>query len=369
MGVSWAVSRIRIQVLPPIARPGERVVATGGIPALGDWDPSRGLVLRWSPPFHTGEFEAETGAHVEYKITRGSWETEAVDAYGDVPGNFVHETWLDATRRHTVADWKDRYRGRLTRETIYSRALAGSRDLLIWLPPGYSTDGTRRHPVIVLHDGANVFDPETAFGGVDWAADEWVIHLSGQGVLAESIVVGICHPEGFPGHSDASFRDSDLSPELAGAAYAQFVVADVIPHMDSRYRTNATPSARVLGGAGLGALLTFYVALHHPGVFGNFACLSGNFGDVSQSRDSQVGELRALAATPALGSGVRMYFDYDGDYDGQDNEAHHLELARLLGAQGWTREREFTIRKLAEARHDELSWRQRLGDALRFLAQ
>ena len=110
------MSRIRFEILPPIDRPGEPVFLTGNIAALGNWQAEHGLRLAWNPPFHTGEIEAETGTHLEYKIVRGSWEKEAVDAWGNVPENLTHDVWLDGTRHHTVADWKDRYRGRLTRE-------------------------------------------------------------------------------------------------------------------------------------------------------------------------------------------------------------------------------------------------------------
>ena len=134
--------------------------------------------------------------------------------------------WLDATLTRTVADWKDRYRGRLTRERLHSHVLAGERELLIWLPPGYAVSGSHRYPVIILHDGANVFDPATSpFTQVDWAADEWVALLSGHGLLPESIIVGVCHPEGFT-EENVTQRDIDLSPLYGGAAYAQFVSSE-----------------------------------------------------------------------------------------------------------------------------------------------
>lgn len=302
------MSKIRFQILPPIDRPDEVVFVTGSIPPLGDWQPEKSLRLKWKPPYHLGEIEA--GMRFEYKILRGSWQAEAVDAYGDVPANYSCEAWLDSIQHHTVADWKDRYRGRLTREQIHSRVLAGNRELLIWLPQSYGSESQRRFPVIVLHDGANVFDPLTSpISGVDWAADEWVNLLSRHGVMPEAIVAAVCHPEGFS-EENASLRDYDLSPQLGGAAYAQFLATELLTHMDARYRTLAEPTARVLGGASLGGLISFYVAIHHPGIFGNFACLSTAFGDVSRSRPQDAEELKALAAAPALPAGVRVYFDY-----------------------------------------------------------
>ena len=361
------MSKVRFQILPPIDRADEAVFVTGSIPALGDWQPGKSLRLIWKPPFHVGEIEAAT--RFEYKLLRDSWQAEAVDAYGDVPGNFSCEAWLDSTVHHTVADWKDRYRGRLTREQIRSRVLAGNRELLIWLPQSYGSESQRRFPLIVLHDGANVFDPSTSpISGVDWAADEWVNLLSKRGVMPEAIVAGVCHPEGFS-EENVSLRDCDLSPQLGGAAYAQFLTTELLAHMDARFRTLAEPTARVLGGSSLGGLITCYVAIHHPGAYGNFACLSTAFGDLSQSAPHDADELGALAAAPALSERVRMYFDYGTR--GQDDryEPYHKELGRLLREKGWQEDREFKIVRVEGGSHDELSWRQRFGDALRFLAR
>jgi enterochelin esterase-like enzyme len=361
------MSQIRFQILPPIDRPDEAVFVTGGIPPLGDWRPEKSLRLKWKPPYHIGEIEA--GMRFEYKILRDSWQAEAVDAYGDVPANYSCEAWLDSIQHHTVADWKDRYRGRLTREQIHSRVLAGNRELLVWLPQSYGSESQRRFPVIVLHDGANVFDPLTSpISGVDWAADEWVNLLSRHGVMPEAIVAAVCHPEGFS-EENASLRDYDLSPQLGGAAYAQFLTTELLTHMDARYRTLAEPTARVLCGASLGGLISFYVAIHHAGIFGNFACLSTAFGDVSQSRPQDAEELKALAAAPALPAGVRVYFDYGTQARDAEYDSYHRELGRLLREKGWRDDNEFRIVRVEGGSHDELSWRQRFGDALRFLAR
>lgn len=362
------MSKIRFEILPPIDRPGEPILLTGNAGALGNWQAERGLRLSWNPPFHTGEIEAETGTHLEYKIIRGAWEKEAVDAHGNVPANLTHEVWLDGVRRHTVADWKDRYRGRLTSERLYSRLLAGERELLVWLPQGYATEHDRRFPVIVLHDGANIFDPTTSpVSGVDWAADEWVNLFSSHGLLPEAIVVGVCHPEGYS-DENITLRDFDLSPEMGGPAYAEFVATELLAHLDSHYRTLADPGARTLGGAGLGGAISLHAALRHPGVFGNFVCLSTSFADLSQSPPESAPLLAALEAMPDLPENTRMYFDYGTLGADTGSEVFHKRLGALLRAMGWQEEREFADRCIEGSGHDEISWRWRFGSALRFLA-
>jgi enterochelin esterase-like enzyme len=164
-------------------------------------------------------------------------------------------------------------------------------------------------------------------------------------------------------------RDCDLSPLLGGAAYAQFLATELLAYMDARFRTLAEPTARVLGGSSLGGLISFYVAIHHPGAYGNFACLSTAFGDLSQSATNDADELRALAAVPALPERVRMYFDYGTQGQDEGYEPYHLELGRLLRQKGWQEDKEFKIVRVEGGSHHEFSWRQRFGDALRFLAR
>lgn len=362
------MSKIRFRIVPPVDRPSDAAHIVGSIPALGEWRPELALPLHWKNPYLEGEFDAEACSAFEYKIIRRSWEAEVVDAFGCVTGNHSHEVWLDTTLHHTVADWKDRYRGRLTRERIHSQSLAGWRDLLIWLPQSYGTESSRRFPVIYLHDGDNVFNPLTSvFTGVDLAADEWVNLLSSRGIAPESIVVGIRHPDGFS-EEDHPLRDVDLSPELGGAAYSRFVAGELVPHMDTHYRTLARPEARILGGVALGALNTFYTALTHPGVFANFLCLSTSFEDVSMSLPSESRQLNLLTTLTAPPVGTRMYFDYGTHGIDECYAPYHAELGSLLRQKGWKDGNQFVIRKIEGGTHDEISWRARLGPALEFLA-
>jgi enterochelin esterase-like enzyme len=363
------MSRIRFRIVPPVDRSSEGVFISGSSESLGCWDPARALRLTWLAPFHTGEIEAPTGSHFEYKITRGSWEREAVDAHGNVPGNFSHEVWLDATLQHTVADWKDRFSGRLTREVMGSRLLAQDRELLIWLPPAYSRDSGHRFPLVILHDGDAIFDPALSQpSGIDLAADEWVSMLSRRGMMPESIVVGVRHPEGFS-PEDITLRDYELSPELGGEGYAGFIAQELVAHMDQHYRTIASPSSRILGGVGLGALHAFHTALRHPGIFGGLACLSTSFEDISQSLPTNCAALRLLEETPTLPKNLRMHFDY-GDLDIDEcYEGYHTLLAASLRSKGLVEGREFQIQRIPGAGHTPISWRARLGNALSFAAK
>ena len=53
-----------------------------------------------------------------------------------------------------------------------SRILNNQRDIWVYLPPGYRRATRQRYPVFYLHDGQNLFDAATAFGGTEWNVDE-----------------------------------------------------------------------------------------------------------------------------------------------------------------------------------------------------
>ncbi len=48
-------------------------------------------------------------------------------------------------------------------QKFHSKILNNDRDVLVYLPPGYDKDKTRRYSVLYLHDGQNLFDGATSF--------------------------------------------------------------------------------------------------------------------------------------------------------------------------------------------------------------
>jgi enterochelin esterase-like enzyme len=361
------MARVRFEILPPIGHAEQSVCVCGNLRALGEWNAAHALRLDWDHGIHVGEIEADAGVTLEYKLLRtGDWEAEAVDAWGNVPPNLRQDLWFDTTIHRTVADWKDRYTGRLTHDRVHSHALAGWRELLVWLPPSYPSGHDRRYPVLYLNDGANVFDPDTSpITKVDLAADEWVRLLAAEGAMPEAMIVAVCHPEGF-GEGMRSDRDIDLSLELGGAAYAHFLAKELAPAIDARYRTIARPEARLIGGASLGALNALFAAVEYPDVFGRMVGLSTALGDLSFAPIEESPVFRAIDSRNALREGAKFYLDYGTEGLDREYGPVHYSLAALLREKGWEDGREFHIVRVVGGSHDERSWRRRLGDALRF---
>lgn len=356
-----SMARLRFQILPPLDRPQDPVFIS--VEHMTDAP----LALRWAPPYHVGELEVPRGTRIDYRIHRGSNCVAEVDAYGRQLPVRSHEVWLDATLDHVVADWDDRFSGKLERVTVRAGSPPEEREVLVWLPPSYFKDEVSQYPVVVGFDGGRLFDPTTCPDGIDWALDEQVGLLSRGGVLPECIVAGIVEPEGVTGDG-LSRRDVELSQERDGSLFSLFVVREVVPFLDRRYRTIPKASARTVIGAGLGALRAFLTAIEHPEVFGQAACLSTSFEDVSQSLPDHSRSLVALEEGYFPPGDVRIYFDHGEAGLDECYGIYHTILGGLLREKGWEIGRDFEVRRIAGGRHDDLSWRQRFGEALRWLA-
>jgi len=363
------MSLIRFQILPPIPEGSTEVLLTGNHSTFGHWNPAAGLHLVPEGEWLIGAVEVDEGTLLEFKATRGSWETEEANARGEAPGNRTHLVGTDTTLQWVIADWKDCHSGQIVREQISSRILDSTRDLQIWLPSSYAQNPDRRYPVLCLLDGEKMFDPRTSYAsGIDWAADEWVRLLSGRGEMPECLIVAVCQP-GTSAEEVAESRRADFSLEHGGADFSRFLTDELIPCIDARYRTLAVPEGRALGGAGFAALNVFHTAFQQRGAFGKFFCLSCSFEDVSGALPRDSAALLALEDTKTLPDSIRIYFDHGTTGLDECYEPYHHELGSLLRAKGWQEEKEFQICRVPGGSHEDISWRMRLGDALRFLFQ
>ena len=80
--------------------------------------------------------------------------------------------------------------GKLDDLGVVQSRYADARKVTVWLPASYRPGGPR-HSVVYMHDGQNLFDPETGFGGMEWKIDEVLGRLIAQNKVRPTIVVAI----------------------------------------------------------------------------------------------------------------------------------------------------------------------------------
>jgi predicted alpha/beta superfamily hydrolase len=150
-----------------------------------------------------------------------------------------------------------------------SRFLQHDRHVLVYLPPGYSDDDKKRYPVLYLNDGQNMFDGATSFvRGQEWGLDETADQLIRASEIEPLIMVAIYNT----GDARIDEYTPTVDPKLkkGGRAdlYGQLILEELKPLIDASYRTQVGPAHTGLGGSSLGGLVSLYLALKYPNVFG-----------------------------------------------------------------------------------------------------
>lgn len=247
----------------------------------------------------------------------------------------------------------------VTVSDLYSQTLGNSRDLTIYLPPSYHENTAKYYPVLYMHDGQNLFDASSAFGGTEWEVDETIDELVRQGDMREVVVVGIDN------NADRISEYTPMpDPDYGGGngdAYLDFVQDEVMPYIESSYRVLTGRENTYIGGSSLGGLISFYAAWTRSETFGHAVCMSSSFWWNDEALTDDV-----LAHTGPLhphGQTV-VYMDAGGTGDGADNTA---EMRDALHGIGYTFELDLFHWFDPPGSHNEASWARRFDVPMRKL--
>jgi len=153
--------------------------------------------------------------------------------------------------------------------TVHGKSLEGNldgdspdRNVIVYLPPSYKTDTTRRYPVVYLLHGYGL------------QASRWMTLFKIEAGLnaamsrdpKEMIVV---NPDCY------SFYDGCFYGKSAATGdWETFVADELVKYIDSHYRTLAKRESRGLGGHSMGGYGTLRIAMKRPDVFGAMYALS-----------------------------------------------------------------------------------------------
>lgn len=238
----------------------------------------------------------------------------------------------------------------------YSPELGNSRTLIIYLPPSYYENSLKRYPVLYMHDGQNIFDAATSFGGVEWGVDETADRLIGEGSMEEVIIVGIYNSGGsrlyeYTPCCDAYYGGGGVDN------YGNFIINNVKPYMDRYYRTIPKRENTALMGSSLGGLASFYLGWKRSDIFSKVASLSGSFWWNDQNLTKQI--RYSTTRVP-----IKVYLDAGTNNDGLTQTT---ELRNALVEDGYVQGRDLYYYVAQGASHSESSWAARLYIPLKYL--
>jgi enterochelin esterase-like enzyme len=244
-------------------------------------------------------------------------------------------------------------------EQFHSRFLRNQRDLIVYLPPGYQQQPQRRFPVLYLHDGQNLFDGTTSFiPGMDWHIGQTADDLILRGAVRPLVIVGIYNLGKVRIHEYTPTK----APRLGGGradSYAKFLVQEAMPFIQQEYRALSDARVTGMGGSSLGGLLSLYLGLKYPQVFGRLAALSP-----SVWWNQRV--IHRFAAAAPVEPRPRIWLDIG------TNEGHRIvhdveEFRDVLLQKGWQLGSDLHYQRVEGAGHNEAAWAQRVGPFLQFL--
>jgi enterochelin esterase-like enzyme len=244
-------------------------------------------------------------------------------------------------------------------EQYRSRILPRARDLIVYSPAIYEQNSQSRLPVLYLQDGQNLFDGATSFiPGMDWHVRETVDQLISQGAIRPLIIVGIYNTGKARLGEYTPSRDKKMGGGRA-ACYGRMLIKEIIPFIDSEYRTLPGPANTGLGGSSLGGLLTIYLGMRFPQVFGKLAILS-------PSVWWNQGSILKFAARRRVQDRPRIWLDV-GTKEGGRSVENVEKLRGVLAQKGWQEGRDLRFEIIPGAEHNEAAWAQRVGPFLQFL--
>jgi predicted alpha/beta superfamily hydrolase len=244
-----------------------------------------------------------------------------------------------------------------------SEFLPHRRPVTVWTPPDYTHDPLRRFPVFYLHDGQNLFDPATAFGGVAWRCDETAARVIHDGTARSMILVGVGNSPDRLGEYGP--KRGGREPNLA-ESYGRFLVEELIPFIDRTFRTQTGPRHTAVGGSSMGGLISLYLACWHPTVFGLCGAMSPSLWWDKQAF------LKELRTKTGWLYRTRLWLDMGGregatDAVRQGNVERTRKLGRHVESIGRREGEDFRYLELPEAEHNERDWSGRFDQVLRFL--
>jgi hypothetical protein len=268
--------------------------------------------------------------------------------------------------------------GRLVTITGFtSEILGNNRPIYVYLPADYENSGIS-YPAIYMHDGQNLFPPGGPYGC--WNLDTTLASLEASDSINDVIIIGI----GNTAYRTIEYNYGSFT-DVTGYArtgivedYAQFIITELMPYIQSNYRVLSGPANTSVMGASYGGMASIYMAWMHPDVFGRAGCFSNTLGQPAGTGVWSDSPLMALIRShtgtiPAVkfwlfAGDAEKDTEYDPDGNGVSAYAEwNCDLASVLTDKGYVYGQDLLLEIGQGGEHNEATWEDYSPAALRFL--
>ena len=158
--------------------------------------------------------------------------------------------------------------GRLEEVLFWSESTSQLRKAIVYTPAGYDASKKRKYPVLYLQHGWG--ENETSWS-VQGRAGLIMDNLIHDGLIEPFIVVMT-----YGMTNDVKYGTLHLlSPDTFAKDFETVLVDELVPYIDSHYKTLADRRHRAMAGLSMGGMETHTITLRRPDVFGYWGLMSG----------------------------------------------------------------------------------------------
>jgi len=244
--------------------------------------------------------------------------------------------------------------GDLREVYYYSKHADAVLRCFVYTPPGYDKDPSKRYPVLYLQHGGG--EDETGWGSqghTGFIMDNLIAEGKFKPfiiVMANSYIPGAPRPvrggppvnDGDPAYSKSIKAFGDRTFHFT--PFAKVLIDDLIPYVDSNYRTLADQPNRAMAGLSMGGMQTHSITLANIDKFSRIGIFSG--GSISPD---EIGD------TDAFKKQVRLVFV---SYGSKENGANGKANVGALDEAGINS----VFYESPETAHEWLTWRRSLRE-------
>ena len=296
------------------------------------WDPAMFPMTRISATdfwYYSHEFEPDARLDYKFVLNGSSWILDPLNPYTCI-GGFGPNSELRMPQYimpPEIVEYPEIPHGTLHDTLFYSTNLNNSRTVRVYTPSGYE-ESSEHYPVILVHDGLEYI----TLAKMDNVLDYLIAHQYIQPIIAVFV----------PPVNRTQEYAGNLMDE-----FTAFIVEELFPWVDARYRTLTDAPHRATLGASNGGNISLWLGVNHPEVFGNIAAQSSNVISAISNR---------LQEDPQLA--LQFYLDL-GTYDISVLIPLLLNLVQILGQ----RDYEYQYIEFHEG-HSWGNWRAHIDNAL-----
>ncbi|MBK9150696.1 MAG: carbohydrate esterase [Saprospiraceae bacterium] len=231
--------------------------------------------------------------------------------------------------------------------------LGRKRRISVLLPYDYY-ETRKSYPVLYLHDGQNLFDEYAPYG--NWGVDKSLAKLAAQN-MGDVIIVAIDH--------GGKLRIQELLPyptskytDVQGELYLKFVMEDLKPKIDKKYRVLPQREFTGIGGSSLGGLISLYAGFQFKHIFSKLMIFSPSL---------WVSEEIYHMAKNFIPYGKTDIYLYAGGMESPNHYGNVLRMENLLQEKRKYDDFDIIFAHNPDGEHREIHWGEQFPKALKWL--